>query len=304
MVFRPDGLLNLIDTFGRRVVTVDPVSGETIASRPVVFRYPGGIGRVELAGPLAGAIFEEDKGAMLIAAGSSLYSLPLDALEGTFLGSTRPGTVVLSGLTRLVNSPPRAEAGDDRVVECSGPAGTDVVLDASGSSDPDEDPLTFTWTNSFGSADGEIARVVLGLGSQEITLVVDDGRGGVDDDSVEIHVVDNRPPEIDCGAPDAITPNQGPTAIRALIADACDEDPIAEVVGFDCFDLTRKGKRIDKTGSCRVEVTGDTLTVDHGGGVGTRIEWSLRAVDASGNTSELVCGLEVANPPLRGRLAN
>lgn len=73
-----------------------------------------------------------------------------------------------------------------------------------------------------------------------------------------------------------------------------------EITGFDCFKLTKKGKRIDKTESCAVQVNGDTITILDSGGVGDHITWKVRAIDDSGNVTEFECGVEVVNPG-RGR---
>lgn len=60
----------------------------------------------------------------------------------------------LRGPDILNNHPPVADAGKDQAVEQSRAAGADVALDGSGSSDPDEHALTYTWTRSGSSATG------------------------------------------------------------------------------------------------------------------------------------------------------
>jgi len=49
-------------------------------------------------------------------------------------------------ITVTENRPPVANAGPDQTVEAASCSGVQVVLDGSGSSDPDGDPLTYTWT--------------------------------------------------------------------------------------------------------------------------------------------------------------
>ena len=53
---------------------------------------------------------------------------------------------------------------------------------------------------------------------------------------------------------------------------------------------------MDKTQSCVVDVSGDTVTILDSGGVGDHIQWTVTATDDSGNTSTAVCEIVVANP--------
>ena len=60
--------------------------------------------------------------------------------------------------------------------------------------------------------------------------------------------------------------------------------------------FTKKGKRIDKTGSCEVAIAGDTITILDSGGVADHIEWTVVATDDSGNVTQETCEVIVANP--------
>ncbi len=94
------------------------------------------------------------------------------------------------------NEPPVADAGENQVVECQCPLGAEVILDGSGSSDPDEDELTYSWIWDGGSATGVSPTVTFPLGTTTVTLVVNDGTVDSVPDTVDITVQDTTPPEI------------------------------------------------------------------------------------------------------------
>ncbi len=93
----------------------------------------------------------------------------------------------------LPNSPPIANAGPDQTVSGTCPDSTEVTLDGIGSSDPDNDPLTFTWRENgnpiAGPTTDSTATVILAFGTHTIELTVDDGQGETDTDQVVIDVV-------------------------------------------------------------------------------------------------------------------
>jgi hypothetical protein len=99
------------------------------------------------------------------------------------------------------NQSPVADAGPDQTIECAcqTPEGTQVTLDGTGSSDSDNNLLTYTWTGPFveSPASGATPIITLGcIGQYEITLVVNDGQEDSAPDTVIITVVDTTAPVI------------------------------------------------------------------------------------------------------------
>lgn len=100
-----------------------------------------------------------------------------------------------SPITVMANLAPIANAGSDTAVEATSPAGALVTFNGSGSTDPDFDPITYTWSGVFGTMDGVTPTVQLPIGIHIVTLTVSDGDLS-SSDTVEIQVVDTIPPEI------------------------------------------------------------------------------------------------------------
>jgi len=107
------------------------------------------------------------------------------------------------------------------------------------------------------------------------------------------------PPVIACNAPATIVPPDAPVSFSATAVDGCPDDLEVEVIGYDCYFFSKKGKRIDRTESCIVLLDGDTVTILDSGGVGDNITWTVHATDSCGNVSELTCSvlIEKAGQP-------
>ncbi len=91
------------------------------------------------------------------------------------------------------NRAPVAAAGEDVVAEC----GVDLVLDGSGSTDPDGDPLTFAWTDEGGtelSTEALLTLTDLPPGASRYVLTVTDPVGGTATDAAVVRIDDLDPP--------------------------------------------------------------------------------------------------------------
>jgi hypothetical protein len=239
----------------------------------------------------------------LIAANGFAHVAWTDARAANFTAGTNEDVYT----ARMQNNiAPNCDANGPYPTECQG-ATTTLTLDGTGSSDPNpDDTLTYAWTTSCPSGsfdDATSTAPVLTVDSSSgatvvcnASLTVTDTCGASDSCSSTVTIVDTTPPDIQCNAPATITPPNAPISFTATATDICTGDPFVEIIGYDCFKFTKKGKRIDKTESCIVDVDGDTITIVDSGGVDDNITWTVRAVDNSGNVTESVCSIMVVNP--------
>jgi uncharacterized repeat protein (TIGR01451 family) len=113
-----------------------------------------------------------------------------------------------AGVVMNVNAPPVANAGPDQVVSAGDSCRATVTLNGTGSSDPEGDTLTYTWTTedllpppivlsgggSGGAVTGSTVSGSVPLGIFTILLTVSDGIGGTATDTVRIEVLDTTAP--------------------------------------------------------------------------------------------------------------
>ena len=166
--------------------------------------------------------------------------LPIPISQGSFVSATATdadgNTSEFSRSLELAedeNQPPVADAGRDTTVACTCADGATVMLDGSGSSDPDGDGLILAWTAEgivFDDAASPSPTAVFPLGATTVTLTVTDPQGAEDADDVVVTVVDATAPEISVVVAPAQLwpPNHKMADITATVtvSDACDDAPV------------------------------------------------------------------------------
>jgi hypothetical protein len=162
------------------------------------------------------------------------------AVEGSNTSGPATGPYLGENFAITVNSPPVADAGSDQPnVECTSHTTTPVQLTGLGSSDPDGDTLTYTWSAPGVVFDDSHSATPIGQfdeGTTIVTLLVSDGFQQ-DSDTVSITVVDTTPPTIICPAPIVVEcsafggtpaddPQLAPFFAGVSAFDICDPNPI------------------------------------------------------------------------------
>jgi outer membrane protein OmpA-like peptidoglycan-associated protein len=185
------------------------------------------------------------------------------------------------------NHPPTASCSVDKsmVYLDSG----DVVAVSATASDPDNDPLTYSWSASGGHVDGDGPHVRwlsagAPVGSYTVILHVDDGRGGAASCSAEIRVETkpNRPPTIACSA-DRSSVFAGERVHISCKANDPDGDPLS--YGWHA-------------NAGRVTASGPEADFDTTGLAPANYSITARVDDGRGGAAEATTGVEVkAVPP-------
>ena len=175
----------------------------------------------------------------------------LVALRGTIDRDTGafvlPGAVLRSGDTSIRLTlfgrgnlaAPTASISPTGILECSDTTGVSVVLDAGGSTDPDDDLRQYQWR--LGAADptyGELLETSLEFGTTDVVLQVADSIGAVGRRSETLRIVDTTPPALEVDAPaDCLWPPNHSWAVLELGSDivaeahdACDPSPSVRLV--------------------------------------------------------------------------
>ena len=183
------------------------------------------------------------------------------------------------------NHPPLVSCSSD-----SASQSTDGVLIHASASDPDGDPLTYSWSASAGRVDGpgpEVRWLPAGAapGIYTVSLVVDDGHYGVAGCSTNVHVdaPPNHPPTLSCVADHNNIKAGDPLSIIATATDA-DQDPITLVW---------------ETSGGHVVGSGTTVSIDTSGLTTGQITVRGRALDGRGGVVDcsLPIDVEAVLPP-------
>ena len=184
------------------------------------------------------------------------------------------------------NHPPVASCSADKSMVYLGSG--DFVAVRADASDPDNDPLTYSWTSTGGAVEGSGPEARWNSsgttpGKYTVNLRVDDGRGGTANCSASIRVEPppNHPPTMSCSADRTSVPAGDTVHITATASDP-DNDPLT-------YSWKSSGGEVrGSDAAVRFETAGlspGSYTVDG------------HVDDGRGGTADCELGIEVQQPP-------
>ncbi len=131
--------------------------------------------------------------------------------------------------------PPSANAGQNQTMSDSDGDGSEtVILDGSGSSDPDGAIVSYEWKEGFTVlGTGVTLTQDFSLGSRNVILTVTDDDGAVDNDDVMVTVLANQSPIAE-GGPNQTVPDGDVDGVETVTLDgSASSDPDGSIVSYE-----------------------------------------------------------------------
>jgi hypothetical protein len=177
------------------------------------------------------------------------YRLAVTLTDGTTVPISAVTEFLYQAESHMVfpsaNAPPLAAIAAPALVECDGPAGSTVLLDGTGSTDPDSPSgalgiSAYQWVENPGLSSeialgaGPTLSLVLPLGAHIIGLRVTDSEGAVGTTQAVVTVQDTVPPTLTLAVePDVLWPPNHrlvPVHVAWQVSDRCDPSATARLV--------------------------------------------------------------------------
>jgi subtilisin family serine protease len=234
----------------------------------------------EWSGPIVGGSTTGETPSVIFPTPTGVKNINLEVDDGEDTDQCSAPVIVEDTLMPVVTPPA------DVVEECTGPAGTAVLIGMATAMDAcDPNP-----------AISDDAPALFPLGDTTVNWQATDNDGNQGGAQQTVTVEDTTPPVISCNSPATISPDQAPISFTASAEDQCQGPVPAEITAYNCYKMTKKGKLVSKLKSCEVSFNGDQVTIENSGGVADMISWEVSTVDAQGNQASQTCQLAVVNP--------
>jgi HYR domain len=185
-------------------------------------------------------------------------------------------------VTVIDTTPPALALPDTIVVGCAPPSGAPVTFEATAT-----DNCSAASVSCSAAGQTVASGATFPVGTTSVTCDARDGEGNLSSGSFSVTVTDHPTgPVIQCNAPDVVS---GEVTITATASDDCADIVSIEVTDYRCVSTGRPGRDGGSDRACPLSTDGATLIIGGGGCSSGSIEWTVRAVDATGNETTQGC---------------